>query len=87
MRCACDHHNLWKDERAGSVHVVMRHAIVECVNVVIGAHIVVRTRRSIFSCDNVIHRTCSHSSFLVAIFHVVLLYWRYSVYRIKSYDS
>ena len=29
--------------RAGSVHVVMRHAIVEvwCVNVVIGAHIVV----------------------------------------------
>ena len=29
--------------RAGSVHVVMRHAIVEvqCVNVVIGVHIVV----------------------------------------------
>ena len=26
---------------AGSVHVVMRHAIVECVNVVIGVHIVV----------------------------------------------
>ena len=30
-------------KRAGSVHVVMRHAIVEvrCVNVVIGVHIVV----------------------------------------------
>ena len=29
--------------RAGSVHVIMRHAIVEvhCVNVVIGVHIVV----------------------------------------------
>ena len=29
--------------RAGSVHVVMRHAIVEvrCVNIVIGVHIVV----------------------------------------------
>ena len=29
--------------RAGSVHVVMRHAIVEvqCVNVVIGVHVVV----------------------------------------------
>ena len=42
--------------RAGSVHVVMRHAVVEvqCVNVVIGVHIVVLvvlhccTRRSNF---------------------------------------
>ena len=33
--------------RAGSVHVVMRHAIVEvrCVNVVIGVHIVVLLSR------------------------------------------
>ena len=54
--------------RAGSVHVVMRHAIVEvqCVNVVIGVHIVVLSvllvvccaRRSNFPCcDTVIHLT------------------------------
>ena len=53
--------------RAGSVHVVMRHAIVEvrCVNVVIDVHIVVLsvllvvcTRRSNFPCcDTVIHLT------------------------------
>ena len=37
----CEHHKLWM--RANSVHVVMRHAIVEvqCVNVVIDVHIVV----------------------------------------------
>ena len=47
--------------RAGSVHVVMRHALVEvrCVNVVIGVHIALAccyTRRSNFPCcDTVIH--------------------------------
>ena len=53
--------------RAGSEHVVMRHAIVEvqCVNVVIGVHICCAccpacccTRRSNFPCcDTVIHLT------------------------------
>ena len=53
--------------RAGSVHVVMRHAIVEvrCVNVVIGVHIVVlsvplvvvRVRSFFLFCDTVIHLT------------------------------
>ena len=54
--------------RAGSVHVVMRHAIVEvqCVNVVIGVHIVVlcvllvvvRVVPNNFPCcDTVVHLT------------------------------
>ena len=54
--------------RASTVHVVVRHAIVEirCVNVVIGVHTVVLsvplvgccTRRSNYSCcDSVIHHT------------------------------
>ena len=52
--------------RAGSVHVVKRHAIVEeCINVVIGVHIVCAfcpacccTRLSNFPCcDTVIHLT------------------------------
>ena len=64
--------------RAGSVHVVMRHAIVEvrCVNVVIGVHIVVlsvllvvvRVRSNFPCCDTVCN---SSHSFLVAILHNV----------------
>ena len=65
--------------RARSVHVVTRHAIVEvqCVNVVIGVHIVVlcvllvvvRVVPIIPCCDAVVHLTRSRShSFLVAIF-------------------
>ena len=55
--------------RAGSVHVVMRHAIVEvqCVNVVIGVHIVVLSVLLLVvvrvvpinfpCCDTVVHLT------------------------------
>ena len=53
--------------RAGSVHVVMRYAIVEvrCVNVVIGVHIVVLSVPLVVvrvvpifpCCDTVIHLT------------------------------
>ena len=54
--------------RAGSVHVVMRHAIVEvqCVNVVIGVHIVVLSVLLVVvrvvpinfaCCDTVVHLT------------------------------
>ena len=54
--------------RAGSVHVVMRHAIVEvqCVNVVIGVHIVVLCVLLVvvrvvpvtcLFCDTVVHLT------------------------------
>ena len=72
--------------RAGSVHVVMRHAIVEvqCVNVVIGVHIVVLcvllvvvrvVPINFLSCDTVVHLT----RFSKPFFTYVLLYWRYSV--------
>ena len=66
--------------RAGSVHVVMRHAIVEvrCVNVVIGVHIVVLfcpacscTRRSNFPCcDTAIHLTRFSCHFFTYVFTV-----------------
>ena len=63
--------------RAGSVHVVMRHAIVkvQCVNVVIAVHIVVLLVLLVVvrvvpinfpCCDAVVHLTRSRShSFLV----------------------
>ena len=82
---------LWKEARAGSVHVVVRHASVEvqvhCVNVVIGVlvvHVVLLVVRvvPVFTFDAVIHRTLfliAHS-FLVANFQSFLvsifLYWR-----------
>ena len=82
---------LWKDARAGSVHV--RHASVEvqvhCVNVVIGVvlgELLVVRVVPVFVCDAAVHRTlvliasyrshCFHVEISVAIF----LYWRFCVY-------
>ena len=78
--------------RADSVHV--RHAIVgvPCVNVVIGVvlgELHVARVVPIFVCDAVVDLTLrSHSCYTVAIVCIVailrriLLYWRYSVYKV-----
>ena len=75
--------------RASSTHGV-HHAIVE-VNIVIGvvlgeAHVVVRVHVPLVVCDAVIDLTLGLIAlvvidvFVVAIFHRILLYWRYIVY-------
>ena len=59
----CDHQQLWKDARAGSVHVRHASAVVQvqCVNVVIGVlvvHVELLVVRvvPVFVCDAVVHR-------------------------------
>ena len=86
---------LWnKDARAISVHV--RHASVKmqvhCVNVVIGVVLgelhVVRVVPVVVCDDAVVRRTLVLIAFtvamvfIVAILRRILLYWKYSVYRI-----
>ena len=88
MRC---HHQVWnKNARADSTHDV-HHAIVG-VNVVIGVLVVhcelliVRVVPLVVCDDAVVRRTLVLTAvavafvFIVAIFHRILLYWRYSVY-------
>ena len=86
---------MWnKDARAVSVHV--RHASVEvqvqCVNVVIGVVLgelhVVRVVPVVVCDDAVVRRTLVLIAFIlafvfiVAILRRILVYWRYSVYKI-----
>ena len=76
--------------RAGSVHVVMRHAIVEvrCVNVVIGVHIVVLSVPlvvvrvvPIFLADTVFHLTRFSYPFFTYVFTVFSRHFWCSIYR------
>ena len=70
---------------AGSTHDA-HHAIVG-VNVVIGVFVVhcellvVRVVPVVVCDDAVVRRTLSLIAFIVAIFHGILKYWRYCVYR------
>ena len=81
MRCACIIMNkLWKDARAGSVHV--RHASVEvqvqCVNVVIGVVLgelhVVRVVPVVVCDDAVVRRTLVLIAFTVAFVFIVAIF-------------
>ena len=83
--------------RARSTHCV-HHAIVE-VDIVIGVvlgelHVVVRVHAPLVVCDDaVIDLTLVLIAlvvivvFVVAIFHRILLYWRYTVYTSPVGDS
>ena len=90
---------LWnKDARAISMHV--RHASVEvqvqCVNVVIGVVLgelhVIHVVPVVVCDDAVVRRTLVLIAFTVAIVYIVailrwiLLYWRYSVYRLHNHN-
>ena len=83
MRCACIITSCGTKMRAGSVHVVVRHASVEvqvhCVNVVIGVlvvHVVLLVVRvvPVLLCDAVVRRTLVLIAFTVAIVFIVAIF-------------
>ena len=91
MRCAVSSSSVEQCALCASSMHDVHHAIVE-VNVVIGVHVVhcelliVRVVPVVVCDDAAVRRIRSHSSytvaivFIVAIFHRILLYGRYTVY-------
>ena len=80
--------------RAGSVHIVVRHASVE-VNVVlvftllclVTCLLLYASFQFSFVCDAVVHRTLVLIAFLVAIFHVAIFHVGFAVLEVQCSHS